>query len=269
MKHKLNEKGFSLVELSIVLVILGLLTGGILTGQSLIRAAELRAVTTEYSSFQTAVNTFQQKYFAIPGDITNATSFWGSAGGNGNIGGGCETTTGTGTQTCNGNGNGRHEVSFTSPGNRYEEMFTFWQHLANSGLINGTFSGKSGAVGGDYSVLSVNVPASKISGAGWSTADDLMPTHGASPNTTYYGTYDGGWMLTFGAQSADHELANPVLTPDEAWNIDKKMDDGHASQGIVIIDRYQGTSSNCRIGPNPQIYRLNHSGKSCALLFRP
>ncbi|MFM9890490.1 MAG: type II secretion system protein, partial [Rickettsiales bacterium] len=71
--------GFSLVELSIVLVILGLLTGGILSGQSLIRAAELRSVSTEYNRYVTAVQTFRDKYFALPGDMTNAQSFWGSS----------------------------------------------------------------------------------------------------------------------------------------------------------------------------------------------
>lgn len=60
-------KAFSLVELSIVLVILGLLTGGILAGQSLIRAAELRAVSTEYSRYITATQSFRDKYFAVPG----------------------------------------------------------------------------------------------------------------------------------------------------------------------------------------------------------
>ncbi|MBN9993879.1 prepilin-type N-terminal cleavage/methylation domain-containing protein, partial [Listeria monocytogenes] len=75
------KPGFSLIELSIVLVILGLLTGGILAGQSLIRAAELRSVGEEYQKNRTAVATFRDKYFAIPGDMTNATSFWGLAGG--------------------------------------------------------------------------------------------------------------------------------------------------------------------------------------------
>lgn len=71
MKH-----GFSLVELSIVLVILGLLTGGILAGQSLIRAAELRSVSTEQSRWVTAANSFRDKYFALPGDFRDATKFW-------------------------------------------------------------------------------------------------------------------------------------------------------------------------------------------------
>lgn len=65
-------RGFSLVELSIVLVILGLLTGGILAGQSLIRAAELRSVTTEYGRWVTAMHSFRDKYMAIPGDMRDA-----------------------------------------------------------------------------------------------------------------------------------------------------------------------------------------------------
>ena len=56
--HHMTEsrEGFSLVELSIVLVILGLLTGGILACQNLIRAAELRAITSEFSNLQTATH---------------------------------------------------------------------------------------------------------------------------------------------------------------------------------------------------------------------
>ena len=73
-----KRSAFSLVELSIVLVILGLLTGGILSGQSLIRAAELRSVTTEYSRYTAATYSFRDKYFALPGDMSNAESFWGS-----------------------------------------------------------------------------------------------------------------------------------------------------------------------------------------------
>ena len=88
---------FSLVELSIVLVILGLLTGGILTGQSLIRAAEMRSIVTELQRYQTAARSFQDKYFALPGDMRNATDFWGAPGNNlAN----CPATAGTGTQTC-------------------------------------------------------------------------------------------------------------------------------------------------------------------------
>ena len=74
----MRPQGFSLVELSIVLVILGLLTGGILAGQSLIRASELRAATAEYQRYATSIQSFRDKYMALPGDMTNATRFWGS-----------------------------------------------------------------------------------------------------------------------------------------------------------------------------------------------
>ena len=61
------KRAFSLVELSIVLVILGLLVGSVLAGQSLIRAAELRSVATEYNKYVTASRTFRDRYFGLPG----------------------------------------------------------------------------------------------------------------------------------------------------------------------------------------------------------
>ncbi len=65
-----------------MLVILGLLTGGILAAQSLIRAAELRSVNTEYNRYITASQAFRDKYFALPGDFSSATRFWSRMNGN-------------------------------------------------------------------------------------------------------------------------------------------------------------------------------------------
>ena len=118
----MQKQGFSLVELSIVLVILGLLTGGILTGQSLIRAAELRSVTTEFQKYQTAAMTFRDRYFALPGDMRNATDFWGAM-----TNCGAASPAGTGTQTCNGNGNGSIDTATAS--GRTGENFGFWRQL--------------------------------------------------------------------------------------------------------------------------------------------
>lgn len=106
--------GFSLVELSIVLVILGLLTGGILAGQSLIRAAELRSVASEHQRYVTATKSFQDKYFSVPGDMKNATSFWGAADGGDGLGTDCFNVKSTTATTCNGNGDTILQASNTA-----------------------------------------------------------------------------------------------------------------------------------------------------------
>lgn len=154
--YKAFHYAFSLVELSIVLVILGLLTGGILTGQSLIRASELRAVTTEYQRYATAVQAFRDKYFALPGDMPNATRFWGVQHATLAT---CQTTASTTALTCDGNGDGN--IGYTY------EIFRAWQHLANACLIEGTYNGIDGGAGAGYDpILGVNVPRSKMSNTG-------------------------------------------------------------------------------------------------------
>jgi prepilin-type N-terminal cleavage/methylation domain-containing protein len=132
-----SKRAFSLVELSIVLVILGLLVGGVLSGQSLIRAAQLRAITAEYSRYVTATQSFKDKYFALPGDMNNATSFWGAADGSTGLTAACFGAAGTGTQTCNGDGSGT-----IYPTSASDESLRFWQHLARAGLIEGSYTGR-------------------------------------------------------------------------------------------------------------------------------
>src|SRR4051794_31617755 len=136
------QRGFSLLELSIVLVIIGLITGGIMAGRQMVRAAELRSVMSDLSKYQTTVNTFREKYQGLPGDMKNAESYWGTASG------GCPDGAGTGTQTCNGNGNNQVE-GITSVADPYE-TFRFWQHLANAGLVEGQYTGVTGGASNNY-----------------------------------------------------------------------------------------------------------------------
>lgn len=155
--------GFSLVELSIVLVILGLLTGGILGGQSLIRAAEMRSVSTEYQRYIAATQTFRDKYFSLPGDMASATQFWGAAHATPAT---CVTTQGTGTQTCNGDGNGR-----VLPSTGSAEHVRYWQHLANTGLIEGTYTGVDATASVPSVIGGTNIPRSRLNNASWHVWD--------------------------------------------------------------------------------------------------
>lgn len=257
--------GFSLVELSIVLVILGLLTGGILSGQSLIRAAELRSVTTEFQTYQTAVRTFQDKYFHLPGDMPNAEKFWGTMSS-----GTCPNATGgTGKQTCNGNGNGVLQVS--GGVNQSNELFTFWQHLANASLIEGSYTGLAGpTLGGEVPspvdpLPGENVPKSRLSNAGWSVNYSFY-TNSCTAGSRYTGaTVAAKHGFRIGAKNGAF-VASPILAPEEAWNIDTKIDDGRP--GLGKLSGHCATACSDVTDLNTAVYKLSDSSKLCFLEMR-
>lgn len=215
-----HRTAFSLVELSIVLVILGLLVGGILAGQSLIHASELRAVGTEYQRYSTAVSAFRDKYFALPGDMANATSFWGAAA----ACPGTNSQPSTTATTCNGDGNSQLS---TAPGAGLgNEEFRFWQQLANAGLITGVYAGVEGTGGVGHSVIGFNVPASKYPQGGWSVTNWATSSSGS----WFWANY--GNHFNFGAAASTiYRTENPLFNPDDAWNIDTKLDDGMPATG--------------------------------------
>ena len=263
--HRTGANGFSLVELSIVLVILGLLTGGILTGQTLIRASELRAVTTEFQRFQSAANTFRDKYFGTPGDLRNAEDFWGQQA----AGATCATASSTTTATCNGDGDGRVELTGLGVTNS-NEGFRFWQHLANAGLIEGTFTGVSCSGGPvDCAVGGENAPRSKLGTGTWLTRYLWMDT--ITGQTDYFdGSY--GNMFQIGAQTTNNDPNTPLFVPEEAWNIDTKMDDGMPATGMVMARiRANCTNATAAVADSDNfdsVYNLTDSATRCALVFR-
>lgn len=249
-------RAFSLVELSIVLVILGLLTGGILSGQSLIRAAELRSVISEYQRHAVAVHTFRDKYFALPGDFKDATKFWGKDGV------ACPADTGAvmGAGTCNGNGDGLINLAATA--STTGEVFQGWKQLALAGLVEGSYTGLAGPLSTRDYDFGVNSPASKLPNAGWA----LGYLNNVAGGTSYAFAYDYRNSMTIGADNGEH-ADEPVLTPEEAWNIDNKMDDGKPAYGSIhaIFPSCTGRVNTFDFSAN---YAVSNKNTYCALIFR-
>ncbi len=220
-------RAFSLVELSIVLVILGLLTGGILAGQSLIRAAELRSISTEYQRHVTAVQTFRDKYMAIPGDMDSATRFWNRQV-NQTWCAGHSGATVAAPGTCNGNAKG--SLDSAGAASQSGEIFQFWKQLALAGLIEGSYTGLAGSLDASHAVIGENIPAARLSNSGWYSYY-YGPAHIGSATVLagYYGN-----LLFVGRSSTNSWPSGRILTPEEQWGIDVKMDDGKPARGKLV-----------------------------------
>ena len=252
------KHGFTLVELSIVLVILGLLVGGVLTGQSLIRAAELRAVATESSRFTTATYTFRDKYFALPGDMPNATAYWGRAAATGD----CVTNSSAAVSTagvCDGNGNGA--LSSAGAG-QYSEVFQYWTQLAKAGLIEGTYTGMAGSGGVIHGIAGTNIPKSKLANAAW--GNNYLASYGGTAND-FGGTYNNYYI--FGAPYANSMPYNGILDAGEAYNIDVKTDDGKPATGKILLNWRATCAISTGSMDTAATYNLSVTTKSCGLFF--
>lgn len=257
-----HSKGFTLLEMAVVLVIIGIITGGVMLGRSLLTTSRLQAVMTDADSYITAIGNFRQQYQALPGDMVTATTLWGAAGGAGGDGytTSCSTVAGT-SGTCNGNGDG---MIANASGYEYES-FRFWQHLNAAGMFNQRLNGVAGSAGVTAAALGTNVPTAAIGGGfspywkGTALGSDtnFFSTSGAA----FYGN-----VLIFGSTANTFLTSSPVLTADQAAGIDNKIDDGVPSAGKVRSFLNSSTyAPNC--ATSATAYNLTSSGAVCSLIF--
>jgi len=122
-----RQKGFTLVEIAIVLVIIGLLLGGVLKGQELITQAKIKNVANDFNGMSAAVYGYQDRYKKFPGDDDKATTRWSTA-----------------TGLTNGSGDGVIGVLAGTPSfpgyesqTEADESRLFWRHLRLAGFIGG------------------------------------------------------------------------------------------------------------------------------------
>ena len=204
MKNR-KQMGFTLVEIAIVLVIIGLLLGGILKGQQLINSARVRNMADQNSGVQAAYYGFIDRYRQVPGDMPPANACSSITANISN----CGASPYAGA-TIGGDQNGRID--------QWAEAGAVWAHLSSAGFLNGSFSGDTTAGASAYEL---GVPGGVVPGNAFQQPIFLG----------YSDDYDSGGsatvtvrlMYTFGAGSSASLLRE----------LDVKLDDGAPGTGVV------------------------------------
>ncbi|HSH54904.1 MAG TPA: prepilin-type N-terminal cleavage/methylation domain-containing protein [Methylotenera sp.] len=188
---KKQQTGFTLIELAIVLVIIGLLLGGVLKGQELINSAKVKNMSTDFRNIPVYIYGYQDKFKALPGDDRQATAHNGS--------------------TTQGNGNGQIEGVWNSE-DEGEESVMFWEHVRKAGLAPGgtdiadaadTGFYPTNADGGRVGVSTV-LPIQGQSGAYFMCSAGILGKYAKQIDTTIDdGLSNGGSLRATEASGAD------------------------------------------------------------------
>ncbi|HVK95794.1 MAG TPA: prepilin-type N-terminal cleavage/methylation domain-containing protein [Noviherbaspirillum sp.] len=207
---KQQQSGFTLVEIAIVLVIIGLLLGGVLKGQEMIENSRIKAVVNDMNGVSAAYNAYMDRYRAIPGDETAPTLAargWAGAGG--------------------GNANGVLQVApgetFTNGG----EQDVLWRALRASGLTTGNPAAPANATGlpraGTGGLLGVSVGPYSLVGPSVCVGG-LSTKQAAGIDSAVDGTLPANNIgNNIGSIRGDNGAANPLapvaaLPPGVAYN---------------------------------------------------
>jgi prepilin-type N-terminal cleavage/methylation domain-containing protein len=260
MKKTFSSKksAFSLIELSIVLIIIGLLIAGITGGASLIKSSELRSIMGEARGYAVAVNSFFTQYDQYPGDasvkVGSASLFEGDR-----------------------DNKIEYVNDVASPGVVMSEGLDAWFDLKDIGAIDLALTAITVANGASTAKVPVtDIPGSKIKGAGWA-----FDYHTASLQNVVVltGTIEawvsGKDLVNTSAPAATSDnLSTEIISAPDAFSIDSKIDDGKANSGNVqAINNASADATACtnrHLTPTaPAEYRVaNGAKKTCALTFR-
>lgn len=193
--HHYTQAGFSLMEIAIVLIIMGLLMGGVLKGRDLIESARLKRVVSQVNEYRLATSAFLDKYDALPGDFNKASII-------------------IKRELRDGNGNGIVEGGGLEVG---AEALAFWSHLASAGLI-GSPGPEQDRNKGDFGK---GAPECSL-GGGFTVENN---PHGLSGLWFILGTQqgnhgDGGLLTPAQAMSIDKKIDNGHPTSGKVRAID-------------------------------------------------
>jgi prepilin-type N-terminal cleavage/methylation domain-containing protein len=223
--QKRTQRGFTLVEIAIVLLIIGLLLGGILRGQELITNAKVRTILDTKTAIRTAFYGFKERYNLTPGDMTgvqaNALGVRGLA-----------------------------SVAASQGDNiiDYADSTAFFNHLALKGFIDCVNCKNLNGVWTASTPNVTNSPLNPWGGVYW-VATILEGAATANTAPMYMGAAAGG------ADTARNFLATGGLFPEIAMQLDAKTDDANPAVGsfrLAVSPLYGGTATNasCLTGIN-------------------
>ena len=242
-----RRAAFTLVEVAVVIVIIGLLVGGLAGLRSYTKNAGLTSMMNETKFYISAYNQFLTQYNAVAGDYSTASTAWAGAG--------------------DGDGNGviRAHATVTRPLERY---YAF-QHLAKAGYIQGTYTGAENGDGG--ATAGLNVPASNIRGVAYILEHpDALDGNAPAGDSFYFdsstsGLY-GNVLIVAGLAEDSATIPNlAFLTPKEAYQLDEKYDDGQPGLGFVMTPKPTALT-DCATDINT--YDVDETAAKCYFILR-
>ncbi len=230
-----HQKGFSLIELSVVIAIIALLLGGVAASVKGIESAKIRNTLAQTTEIMVAIEQFEELYHYLPGDIPNAGGYWDTA---------CDAT------PANCNGDGDWVVDYASSATEDNRVF---QHLMLAGLYQDGTTYSTSLIPGS------SIPESAFSNGGFWFADH-NGLHGSNVANA----------LALAAREDDDALDAGLLEPRTAFAMDEKLDDGNASTGYVQAAYGVDLGTGCvngAWGDAGVSYVLTDETSSCRLAF--
>jgi prepilin-type N-terminal cleavage/methylation domain-containing protein len=195
-----SASGFTLVEIAIVLVIIGLLLGGILKGQEMITQAKIKNIINDFNGLSAAMYSYQDRYRALPGDDLTAGTRWaGSFAGNGNGQFDAQGGAHTAPEVYN-------NVPTAVPAATTPEVNLFWWHLRLAGFVPGSTAATA--------IASIAPPANAVNG--------IVGVQTGGPDTTF---------------PTANIICSSNMPDKVAIAVDTQMDDGTASTGAVRANK--------------------------------
>jgi prepilin-type N-terminal cleavage/methylation domain-containing protein len=199
-----KQTGFTLIELAIVLVIIGLLLGGVLRGQELINSAKVKNMARDFQNVQVYIYGYQDKFKALPGDDTAVAT---------HVTGGTPATVGT-------LGNGVIQGAWNTTNNG-EESCVFWQHVRLAGLAPGS-TVVDCAAGNTYQPRNADGGLIGIQSVTGFTGTTVLPTAGGI--------------------SGAYVVCSDAILGKFAKQLDTTLDDGVGNTGSVRIQVQGGAA---------------------------
>jgi len=227
-----RNKGFTLIELTIVIVIIGVIGLSIIIGKNIVRSYKVKMVASEFNHYKTQLNLFRSKYDATPGDFSDGWNYWNTN---------CAPT----ANICNGN----NDLNIDA-----DEELMFWRHMFLANLVHEEYSG---VLDGGKIISGKNIPLSKLG---------ETSGHWIANDTVFNKTHN---FIIFGADEGNDTHYTGTLTPSEAYSLDKKMDDGKPDNGQIFAgDGVTLPAGSCVTSAiAPAEYVTDKGEKTCILYF--